>query len=614
MERRIGVHSLRIFMLGKDSVADIKSRLSIEEVVAPYVQLKRTGRTLKGLCPFHAEKTPSFNVSPERQLAYCFGCHKGGDMFAFIEEIEGVDFKGALELLADKAGIDLEQYKTSASKTPRVSKDRKTELFRVNEEAMKFYQQLLWSTPEGKKVLGYLEGRGMVAKTIKDFGVGLSPDSYEETTAHLVQKKCSVEDLMEVGLVASKDTASEKLFDKFRLRLMFPIHDPQGRIIGFGGRALRQDEQPKYLNSPESVLYHKGEVLYGYYQAKSSIKVADFCVVVEGYMDVMASHQAGVTQAVASSGTALTEAQLKLISRLTSTVVFSFDTDAAGQEALRRAVLLAQTMELHLKIVRMPEGFKDPADCVKQDSALWQKAVNEAPFYLDYYLHDAEKRFDLTSSQGKEQASAYFLSFLLHSTPLQRDHYLKAFASLLKVESAVAYETFKNLTRKGQKGRAQGPSAGASGPEKGEGGAGLSRGESLLGLLLRFPGQITPQVLALPEEVFNDSLKNVYRTLCSQYNHSARVEATTVLECVDEALKKRLEVCMLWAEARNGDLADEVIGREMLEMGERLEKEFKESRAKQLLREIADARTQGNIERERQLFQDYSELYSYGSN
>lgn len=596
-------------MLGKDAVADIKSRLSIEDVVAPYVQLKRTGRSLKGLCPFHAEKTPSFNVSPERQLAYCFGCHKGGDMFAFIEEIEGVDFKGALELLADKASVDLSQYKALASMAPKVGKDRKAELFRVNEEAGKFYENLLWSSEDGKKVLSYLEGRGMVAKTIKDFEVGLSPNSYEEMTAYLVQKKCSIEDLLEVGLVGSKDTAGEKFFDKFRLRLMFPIHDPQGRIVGFGGRALRKDDQPKYLNSPESVLYHKSEILYGYYQGKASIKSSDFVVVVEGYMDVMASHQAGVTQAVASSGTALTEAQLKLISRLTSNVVFSFDTDAAGEEALRRAVLLAQSLGLHLKIVRMPEGetgrFKDPADCVKCDPELWKKAVSEAPFYLDYYLQEAGKRFDLTSAQGKEQASAYLLPFLVHATPLERDHYLKAFASLLKTEPDFVYETFKNLTRKGQKRKLgageQGPSAPLSGAP------GLA--EYFLGLLLRFPGQITPAVLALSDDLFDELSKNVYRTLCSQYNHSARVEATAVLECVPEDFKKRLEVCMLWAEARNSDLADDVIGREMNEMAERLQKEHQERRSKQLLREIAEARTQGNIERERQLFQNYSELY-----
>lgn len=601
-------------MLGQDPVVDIKSRLSIEDVVAPYVQLKRTGRSLKGLCPFHAEKTPSFNVSPERQLAYCFGCHKGGDMFAFIEEIENVDFKGALEILADKAGVDLQQYKTSVGKAPRVSKDRKSELFRVNEEAAKFFEGRLWGTEEGKKVLDYLEERGLTPQTIRGFGVGLSPDSFEEATAHLVQKKCSIEDLREVGLVGSKDTAGEKFFDKFRLRLMFPIHDPQGKIVGFGGRALRKDDQPKYLNSPESVLYHKSEVLYGYYQAKASIKSADFAVVVEGYVDVMASHQAGITQAVASSGTALAEAQLKLISRLTTNVVFSFDTDSAGEEALRRAVLLAQPLGLHLKIVRIPEGIKDPADCVKQDPELWKKAVNEAPFYLDYYLQEAGKRFDLTSAQGKDQASAYFLPFLVHSTPLERDHYLKALAALLKTESEFVYETFKNLTRKEKKTfrQAQGDTGrlgtgGQDSPLRSESAPGLS--EYFLGLLLRFPGQITPQVLALPETLFEDSLKNVYRTLCSQYNHSARAPATAVLECVPDDIKKRLEVCMLWAEARNTDLAEEVIAREMKEMAERLQKEHQERRSKRLLHEIAEARTQGNIDRERQLFQDYSALY-----
>src|SRR3989338_3901859 len=342
-------------MVNADPVIDIKGRLSIEDVVRPYVQLKQAGRSLKGLCPWHSEKTPSFVVSPERQLAYCFGCSKGGDMFSFIQEIEGVDFKGAIELLAERAGLDLSHYERSMS-TPKVTKDHKDELFRANEEAAKFFQEYLMSTKEGKKVLQYLEDRGMTAETVRRFGLGLSPDSFDETLNYLVQKKCSMSELLEVGLVSSQSTTLDKTYDKFRCRLMFPILNVQGKIAVFGGRALKKDDQPKYMNSPESPIYHKGDILYGFYRAKKAIREHDLAVVVEGYMDVMASHQAGVEHVVASSGTALTDAQLKLLKRFTNNVAFSFDTDVAGEEALRRAIDIGQPLGIMMKVIRVPNG------------------------------------------------------------------------------------------------------------------------------------------------------------------------------------------------------------------------------------------------------------------
>ena len=254
-------------MANPDPVVDIKSRLQIVDVVRPYVELKKSGRSFKGLCPWHAEKTPSFYVSPEKQMAYCFGCSKGGDMFSFIQEMEHVDFRGAIELLAEKAGLDMTDYKAALS-APAVSKDYKETLYAINGEAAKFYQDQLWGKKEGKKVLQYLEDRGMVADTVQAFGLGLSPDSFEATYEYLVQKKCSKKDLLDVGLLASKDTSGDKVYDKFRLRLMFPIWDQQGRIVGFGGRALKKEDQPKYMNSPDSVIYHKSDILYGFHRGK----------------------------------------------------------------------------------------------------------------------------------------------------------------------------------------------------------------------------------------------------------------------------------------------------------------------------------------------------------
>jgi len=239
-----------------DPIAEIKAKLSVEDVVAPYVQLKRSGKYLKACCPFHAEKTPSFYVSPERQLAYCFSCHKGGDLFQFIQDIEGVDFRGALEILAEKAHVDLP--KGGSGGAPKVSKDEKERLKSIDYDASKFFVQQLWETPDGEKVLGYLRGRGMTDETLKTFQVGFAPDGRDTLYRSLLEKKHEREDLLASTVVLARDSSSQDIVDRFRLRLMFPIDSTQGDIIAFGGRALKKGEQPKYLNSAEYVLYHKG--------------------------------------------------------------------------------------------------------------------------------------------------------------------------------------------------------------------------------------------------------------------------------------------------------------------------------------------------------------------
>ena len=586
-----------------DPVADIKARLNIEDVVAAYVQLKRAGRSLKACCPFHSEKTPSFVVSPERQLAYCFGCNKGGDMFTFIQEIEGVDFKGAIDILADKAGIDLAQYQMSM--TPRVSKDHKEELFEVNEEANKFYQDLLLSSKEGKKALKYLEDRGFTAETIQEFQLGLSPDSFEDTYQHLVQKKCSKKDLLELGLLISKDTAGGKVYDRFRLRLMFPIWNAKGKVVGFGGRALKKGEEPKYLNSPESVIYHKSDVLYGFDKAKKAIREKDLAIVVEGYMDVMASHQAGIKNVVASSGTALTEAQIKLLKRFTKNVTFAFDTDAAGQEALKRAIELGQYQGLNMRVIQVPEG-KDPDECIKQDPGLWETAVQEAPFYLDYYLAELESKFDCSVLEGKRGAGRSFLPLLKKASSLERDHFIKKLALLLKTDPSFIYDEFNDLKKDPYAvTRSHGDVKLQTTPVK------FSNEEYFVGLLLAFSKQITKEVLTISGKVLSKSLKTVYKQIESQYNTGACVDVHGILSNLQEEEKKHWEVIVLYAEAKNGDLSEEMITREMMEVGAQLLKSHQKGQAEELMHKIRQAREAKDRETENKLFQEYSRFLSH---
>lgn len=588
-----------------DPVIDIKARLNIEDVVSSYVQLKKAGRSLKACCPFHNEKTPSFVVSPERQLAYCFGCNKGGDMFTFIEEIEGVDFKGAIEILAEKANIDLSEYKVSSA--PKVSKDHKESLYDVNVLAGKFYQDLLMSSKEGKKALQYLEGRGFTAETINEFELGLSPDSFDATNKHLVQKNCSQKDLLELGLLISKDTGSGKVYDRFRLRLMFPIWNAQSKIVGFGGRALKKGDEPKYLNSPESPIYHKGDVLYGFDKAKKAIREKDLAVVVEGYMDVMASHQAGIKNVVASSGTALTEAQIKLIKRFTKNVAFAFDTDKAGQDALRRATELGQVHELNMHVIQVPEG-KDPDECIQQDPSLWEKAVQEAPFYLDYYMADLVKQFDVTSLEGKTKACQAFLPWLRKASSIEKDHYFKQLALLLQTDPSFIYDEF-NALKKDPYATAREPRDLEKATQTSD--DSIADEEYFVALLLAFPEQIIKEVLTIDKNILSKPVKTIYKQIESEYNAGASVDVHGILGKLKEEEQKRWEVSMLYAEAKNGDLAKEMISQEMQDVGQRLLKWHHTKQAKALMLQIRQAQEDNDREREDQLFQEYSRLLSH---
>lgn len=445
-----------------DPVQEVKSRLNIEDVVAEYLPLKRAGKYLKANCPFHAEKTPSFFVNPERQIAYCFSCQKGGDLFEFVQEIEGLDFRAALELMADKAGVELPKQ----SKMPSVSKDEKERLRQINQDASRFFVQQLWNTEDGKRVLAYLHGRGLTDETVRHFQVGLSPQGKDELYRYLLERGHQKEDLLFSTVVVARDSESKNVADRFHLRLMTPIQDSHGHTVAFGGRALSKNDQPKYLNSPEYLLYNKSATLFNLAGAKSAIREAQSVVVVEGYFDVMASHQAGVTNVVATCGTALTEDQFRLMKRFTDTILLAFDSDPAGQAALLRAVEEAQTLELELKVVSIPEG-KDAADAVKEDPQLWVDAVRAAKPYLQFYLDYYSVHFDLNSAEGKKKftdAMMHLIQGVKH--PVERDHYLKLVAQRMGVSVASLYELLSASAKQSRRPSAKGLPASDEKPDR----------------------------------------------------------------------------------------------------------------------------------------------------
>ena len=359
-----------------DAVAEVKSRLDLIEVIGGYVTLHRAGRELTGLCPFHAEKTPSFTVSPERQVWYCHGCHEGGDLFKFIEQIERIDFRQALEMLADRAGVELE----SGPRSDRGAGRRRRRSIELNARAQAYYQHVLWAAPAGEPGRNLLLDRGVDEALARRFGVGFAPagGAGEDALARYLTGKggATVEELVEAGLVHPQRGGRTR--DRFRDRLVFPIRDERGEVLGFGARALG-DAKPKYLNSPDSAAYHKSAAIFGLDLARAAIVRQHAAVIVEGYFDVLAAHAAGVEHTVASSGTALTREQVHSLGRIAETLVLCFDGDDAGRVAATRAVDVIAVEGIQARICRLPAGVKDPDELVHVDPAAFVRAIADSP-------------------------------------------------------------------------------------------------------------------------------------------------------------------------------------------------------------------------------------------
>jgi DNA primase len=359
-----------------DAVAEVKSRLDLIEVIGGYVTLHRAGRELTGLCPFHAEKTPSFTVSPERQVWYCHGCHEGGDLFKFIEQIERIDFRQALEMLADRAGVELE----TGPRSDRGAGRRRRRSIELNARAQAYYQHVLWAAPAGEPGRNLLLDRGVDEALARRFGVGFAPagGAGEDALARYLTGKggATVEELVEAGLVHPQRGGRTR--DRFRDRLVFPIRDERGEVLGFGARALG-DAKPKYLNSPDSAAYHKSAAIFGLDLARAAIVRQHAAVIVEGYFDVLAAHAAGVEHTVASSGTALTREQVHSLGRIAETLVLCFDGDDAGRVAATRAVDVIAVEGIQARICRLPAGVKDPDELVHVDPAAFVRAIADSP-------------------------------------------------------------------------------------------------------------------------------------------------------------------------------------------------------------------------------------------
>ncbi len=421
--------------MASDTVPQIKDRLSIVDVVSGHVKLTRAGTIMKARCPFHAEKTASFIVSPDRGTYHCFGCGVHGDIFTFVQEIEGLDFKGALKVLADRAGVTIESHGRPHEK------DDKDKLFAVMETAAIFYASSL--DDEARK---YLIERGLQENTIREFRLGFASNAWSDAADHLKHKGFSENVIIEVGLAKKNERGG--LLDKFRNRIMFPIADSAGRIVAFSGRSFGEHaspEAPKYLNSPETPLFHKSRILYGFDKAKQAIRKLNCAVLVEGQMDLLASHQAGWTNTIAVSGTAFTPEHALLVKRMTENLVLALDADEAGIKAAGRAARAALAAGINVKVARLPSGL-DPADLIqKKGREAWSASIREASDIIDFLLHVLAEKLP-QQDRFRRSVELIVLPFVQDvQSPIAREHYLHVIAGRLGVSETAVSEALARM-------------------------------------------------------------------------------------------------------------------------------------------------------------------------
>ena len=421
----------------------VRGTANIVEVISGYVPLKKRGQNFWGCCPFHGEKTPSFAVNPAKNMFYCFGCHEGGDIFKFIMKMESCDFMEALKLLAARYGIPVPERQKTAVEIRR--EKHRERIYETNATACRFYQACLLNTPYGKGALAYLNGRGISQEIISSFSIGYALDSFTSLLSNLGRHGYKGEELLAAGLVAE---GRQQLYDKFRNRVMIPIKDPKGKIVGFGGRVL-DNSTPKYLNTAETEWFNKRRLLFAMDVAYKAIRSSRQAIVVEGYMDAISLHAAGISNVVASMGTAFAAEQAKLLKRVADEVVFCYDSDSAGRKASVRAVSIARTEGLKVRIAGVPEG-KDPDEYVRRyGKESFLKVLSEAREGIDFQIEETILQSDVSNLAGKVDAVSNILPFLLEcKSEIEAAEHMRRLAQRLTIDEGLIVEEYRKATRK----------------------------------------------------------------------------------------------------------------------------------------------------------------------
>jgi len=427
-------------------IDEIKERLDIIEVIGSYIKLQKTGANYRAVCPFHSEKKPSFFISPSRQIWHCFGCGLGGKIFDFVMKIEGVEFGDALRILARKAGVELKRQ------TPEMAKmqTERQKLYEICELATKFFEKQLNESKSGEPAKKYLLERGIKEESIKKWRLGYAPDVWQSLSDFLESRNYKKQEIEKAGLALTSEKGS--FYDRFRGRIIFPIFDLNSQVVGYGGRVFKEKDKTevaKYVNTPNTLLYDKSRILYGLDKAKVEIRKKDSCILVEGYTDVIMANQTGTLNVVATSGTALTPFQLKILKRYTENLILGFDMDIAGDSATKRGIDLAQTLGFNIKVLRLPEG-KDAAEIIFKNSKEWEEALSEPKSIMDFYFESAFKGRDEKSPEGKKEISKILLPIIKRiPNKIVQSHWTNELAKKLDVKEEDVEEEMKKVKIEG---------------------------------------------------------------------------------------------------------------------------------------------------------------------
>jgi DNA primase len=571
----------------QDAKEEVRSRLNIEDVIGEYVQLKRAGRNFKGLSPFSGEKSPSFFVSPEKGIWHDFSSNKGGDVFSFVMEVEGVDFREALELLARRAGIEMSDYDSKGNQEFAKLKRR---LFEAHRWASLYYQE---SLKQNDRALQYVfKKRGLSREIVQTFQIGYAPDSGDALVQFLLKKGFTKQELSDGGLTNRFGG------DLFRGRMMVPLMDPSGQVIGFTGRILEDiPNAPKYLNTPQSPLYDKSRHVFGLSQAKEAIRKNDYAVVVEGNLDVVSSHQAGITQVVATAGTAMTESHLKSLVRLSPNARLAYDGDAAGLAATERSIPIAQNVGTELTIISLPEGVKDPDELIQQDVKLWQTAIDDAEGVVDWLLKQYTKRENMDIPLGKRRFTTAALNVVRTlQDPVEQEFYLKKIAGYTSTTLETVKKKFESRDDEPEPVLKEVKYSGESVADEN------SHEDSLLSLAFLYPA-----VREIIQEIDESMLSNNDRKTVLQYLKVSN-ETIQVTPVELQELDTYVKILLLKADARYGDWSDEDRFFETARLVRIIVTKHKQTQKDVLTAALRVAEDQGNDEEALRLRQALNEL------
>jgi DNA primase len=591
--------------MSSPEIDEIKNRLNIAEVIGEYIRLTKAGSNWKALCPFHNEKSPSFMVSEERGSWHCFGCGKGGDVFSFVMELEGVGFREALEQLAGKAGVELKKYSKGDWKNQE-SRDDKVRLFSILELATKWYEKNLWEGRGKEKIFPYLRERGLNDQSIKKFRLGYAPDGWRNILEFLLKKNYTIEEIAKTGLLVEKESGRE-YYDRFRDRIMFPIQDILGRVVGYSARVAPggDEKNAKYINTPQTALYDKSKVLYGLNLAKMEIKKRNETVLVEGNTDVIAAHQAGFGNTVAVSGTALTDDQVKILKRYGENINMGFDMDAAGQMAARRSIKTCLENDLNVKIILLSSG-KDAAESLKENPEDWKNAVESASGIMEYYFKEIFSRYDSKNPAEKKKIAQELLNVIKDIvSPVEQFHWLKLLASRIGTEEKVLSDILQKAKIKKKNEAVFESPIGRVDREK-------SLEEKILGIVLAFPKECQKEVNRIDAGDFQNEKERAIMQAIKKNRENFSLEEIKVLFS-DYETGKLLEEMVFEAEMRfGGELGD---GRDQLDpMGElagyveRLKENRRKGKIFQIMQDIKSAEASGDKTGANLLMEEFQKL------